>query len=79
MSESKWAFGCELGLRQETCGLHKPDPESRGVHAGYGGCCSCEHREPANPTTETAERAWWFERNVIGSPVEAVGSPRTGD
>lgn len=56
---SQWKFGCALGLGQEACGRHEPDPKSRGYEAPrWPGCPSCAWREPANEATRRAERAW---------------------
>ncbi len=53
----QWAFGCEFGLEQETCGEYTPDPKARGW-GRYSGCASCQFRVPANEATQAAELAW---------------------
>ena len=57
---SDWMFGCEFGLRQETCGRYERDRRSRGAHAGFGGCASCVHRTPANEETRIADDRWFI-------------------
>jgi len=50
-----WAFGCDLGLMQGTCGEYLADANSRGAVSGLGGCPSCVHREPDNARTKAVE------------------------
>jgi len=54
---ASWAFGCDLGLAQNTCGQYLADANSRGAAANLGGCPSCVHREPDNARTRTVETA----------------------
>jgi len=56
-SGTSWAFGCDLGLMQGTCGQYLADANSRGAAANLGGCPSCVHREPDNARTRTVETA----------------------
>ena len=54
---TSWAFGCNLGLAQGTCGAYLADANSRGAAAHLGGCPSCVHRVPDNIRTKTVETA----------------------
>jgi len=54
---TSWAFGCNLGLAQGTCGQYLTDANSRGAAAGLGGCPSCARRIPDNAQTKAAETA----------------------
>jgi hypothetical protein len=52
-----WAFSCEFGFQQGTCGMYEPDKQSRGF-SRFSGCVSCKHRLPYNDATFKAEIAW---------------------
>jgi len=54
---TSWAFSCDLGLMQDTCGQYLADANSRGAAAGLGGCPSCVHRAADNAKTRTVETA----------------------
>ena len=58
MSETGWAYHCELWLKQGACGEYVRDEESRGAAQGYTGCPSCVHRRPADDATQEADIAW---------------------
>lgn len=67
MESDVWAFGCQLGLAQGTCGEYVPDEKARG-YGRWGGCPSCEHRVPRNGA-RSAESTW-ATRGAVKPPPE---------
>jgi len=59
---STWAFGCQMGLRQDDCGEYVKDKQSRGA-GRFGGCPSCIHRSPYNAETRQAEEYYRLNRS----------------